>query len=251
MLKVEKYDTKETAAKQVADHIAEAINNFKPTNTKPFVLGLPTGSSPEPVYKELVKLYQDGRVSFKNVVTFNMDEYCGLGPEDEQSYHHFMFDHFFNHIDIPQENINILDGQAEDFEKECQIYEAKIAKLAPFQIFLGGVGPQGHIAFNEAGSSRDSLTRKVRLEESTLKANSRFFNNDLTRVPTHALSVGISTVLDNSQEIIILVFGSSKSEILRKTLHSPVKEAIPSTFLREHPNCVVVCDQQAAADSDI
>lgn len=245
MVQLLNYKTKEEAAKQVAEHIAKKINDFSPTETKPFVLGLPTGSSPEPVYRELIKLNKEGKVSFKNVVTFNMDEYCGIEPTNNQSYHYFMYDKFFNHIDIKKENIHILDGLAEDFEKECNLYEQEIAKYAPFQIFMGGVGSKGHIAFNESGSARNSITRKVELDESTIKANCRFFNNDESEVPKAALSVGISTVLDNSNEIIILVFGNSKSEILNKTLTEPVDSKIPSTFLREHKSCQIICDNDA------
>lgn len=246
MVQLSEYQTKDEAAKIVAIHIADAINKFKPTNEHPFVLGLPTGSSPEPVYKYLIKLYNEGKVSFKNVVTFNMDEYCNLEPTNDQSYYFFMHDKFFDHIDIPEENIHILNGLAEDYTKECERYEQQIHKYAPFQIFMGGIGPNGHIAFNESGSSRYSVTRKVALQESTIKANSRFFGNDLQNVPKFALSVGISTVLDNSNEIIILAFGKGKADILQKTLVEPVSPKIPSTFLREHRNCLLVCDDEAA-----
>ena len=126
-----------------------------------------------------------------------MDEYLGLAPENPQSYHYFMFDKLFNHIDIPRENINILNGLAKDVEKECADYEGKIKKYERINLFLGGLGPEGHLAFNEAGSTRDSKTRKVALVESTIKANCRFFDNDESKVPKHALSVGISTILEN------------------------------------------------------
>jgi glucosamine-6-phosphate deaminase len=245
MVQLLKYPTKEEAAKQIALHIATKINSFAPTKSKPFVLGLPTGSSPEPVYDELIRLYKSGKVSFKNVVTFNMDEYCGLEPTNDQSYHYFMYKKFFNHIDIERKNIHILNGLADDPQKECKLYEKEIAKFAPFHIFLGGIGPKGHIAFNESGSTRDSITRKVELDKSTIKANCRFFNFDESKVPKAALSVGISTVLDNSEEIIILVFGGSKSEILNKTLNDPISSIIPSTFLREHKSCLICCDEEA------
>lgn len=248
MVEVKKFDNKETAARDVAEHIVSLINNFNPTPEKPFVMGLPTGSSPEPVYKELVKFYKAGKVSFQNVVTFNMDEYCGLDANDEQSYRYFMNQNLFNHVDIKPENINILNGMAEDKEAECKAYEEKIAKFAPFQVFMGGVGPEGHIAFNERGSSRDSVTREIQLEESTIVANSRFFNGDMSKVPTTALTVGISTVLDNSKELIILVFGEGKREILQKTLTAPISSDIPSTFIREHDNAIIYCDKDAAGD---
>ena len=247
MAKLIEYRTKEKAAEFVAERIAESINQFSPTETRPYVLGLPTGSSPEPVYSKLIELYKAGKVSFQNVVTFNMDEYCGLPPTNDQSYFFFMHEKFFNHIDIKKENIHILNGLAEDYEKECERYEQEIHKYAPFQIFMGGVGPNGHIAFNEAGSSRNSITRKVELQDTTIRANSRFFANSLEKVPKYALSVGISTVLDNSKEVIILVFGKAKHEILQKTLEAPISSTIPSTFLREQDNCLLVCDSDAAS----
>ncbi|ODQ49321.1 hypothetical protein PICMEDRAFT_14786 [Pichia membranifaciens NRRL Y-2026] len=247
MAKLIEYQTKEEAANFVAEHIAESINQFAPTEKKPYVLGLPTGSSPEPVYAKLIELYKAGKVSFENVVTFNMDEYCGLPPTNDQSYFFFMYEKFFNHIDIKKENIHILNGLAEDYKNECEQYEQEILKYAPFQVFMGGIGPNGHIAFNEAGSSRNSITRKVKLQDSTIKANSRFFSNSLEKVPKYALSVGISTVLDNSKEVIILVFGKAKHEILQKTLEAPISSTIPSTFLREHNNCLLVCDNDAAS----
>lgn len=245
MFELRKYDTREAAADFVARHIVDSINNFKPTSSKPYVLGLPTGSSPEPVYSRLVQLYRDGKVSFANVVTFNMDEYCGLAPSDRQSYHYFMFDKFFSHIDIKEENIHILDGLADNYEQECAAYERLIKEYGPFQIFMGGIGPNGHIAFNESGSVRNSITRKVKLQESTIIANSRFFGNQAEKVPKYALSVGISTVLDQSNEVIFLVSGENKREILRKTLTSPVTSDIPSTFIKEHKNCLLVCDDDA------
>ena len=244
---LQKYTTKSEAAKAVANRIVSAINAFQPTESKPFVIGLPTGSSPEPVYAELVNLYKAGKVSFQNVVTFNMDEYCGLEPTNVQSYHYFMYKNLFDHIDIKPENIHILNGLAENPKEECAAYEREIAKRAPFNIFMGGLGPKGHIAFNEAGSSRDSITREVALEESTIEANSRFFGNDKSKVPRFALSVGISTVLDNSEELIILVFGSTKADILQKTISTPISSEIPSTFLQTHKNCTLVYDVEAAA----
>ncbi|TID31371.1 hypothetical protein CANINC_000082 [Pichia inconspicua] len=248
MVELKKFATKESAAKDVAEHIVNLINKFNPNADKPFVMGLPTGSSPEPVYKELVSLYKSGKVSFQNVVTFNMDEYCGLDANHEQSYRYFMDHHLFNHIDIKPENINILNGMAEDKKAECGAYEKKIAKFAPFQVFMGGIGPEGHIAFNERGSARNSLTREIQLEESTIIANSRFFNGDMSKVPKTALTVGISTVLDNSKELIILVFGENKREILHKTLTAPISSDIPSTFIREHDNAIIYCDNDASKD---
>ena len=143
-----------------ANYVVAKINAAKPTAEKPFVLGLPTGSSPIGMYRGLVKAYQEGKVSFKNVVTFNMDEYVGLPVEHPESYHSFMFTNLFNHIDCPKENIHILNGNAPDLAAECANYEKEIEKFGGIDLFLGGIGPDGHIAFNEPGSSLTSRTRQ-------------------------------------------------------------------------------------------
>ena len=177
-----------------ANHIVKRINEFNPTEDRPFVLGLPTGSTPIGTYKALIKLYQEGKVSFKNVVTFNMDEYVGIPENHPESYHSFMWNNFFNHVDVKKENVNILNGNAEDLEAECQRYEDKIKSYGSIHLFMGGIGPDGHIAFNEPGSSLTSRTRVKSLTTDTIIANSRFFNNDINQVPKTALTVGVGTV---------------------------------------------------------
>ena len=153
-----------------ANYVVAKINAAKPTAEKPFVLGLPTGSSPIGMYRGLVKAYQEGKVSFKNVVTFNMDEYVGLPVEHPESYHSFMFTNLFNHIDCPKENIHILNGNAPDLDAECANYEKEIEKFGGIDLFLGGIGPDGHIAFNEPGSSLTSRTRQKTLTTDTIIA---------------------------------------------------------------------------------
>lgn len=234
------------ASDYLANHIINRINDFSPTKDRPFVLGLPTGSSPEGIYKKLVEAYKKGRVSFANVVTFNMDEYVGLPPNHPQLYHYFMYDKLFNHVDIPKENIHILNGLAADLPRECAEYERKISQYGRIHFFLGGLGPEGHLAFNEAGLTRNSKTRPVDLVDSTLQANSRFFGNDTKNVPKNALSVGISTILDNSDEIAIIVLGAAKHRALEKTMFGPITPDVPSSFLRDHLNVMIVCDHQAA-----
>lgn len=241
------FSSKDEASAHLAGYIVQKINRFAPTPSRPFVLGLPTGSSPEGVYGRLIDAYKRGEVSFKNVVTFNMDEYVGLAPTNEQSYHYFMYNKFFNHVDIPRENINILNGLAKDVDAECLRYEAKIKQMGRIHLFMGGLGPEGHLAFNEAGSTRDSVTRKVSLVDSTIRANSRFFNNDPSQVPKHALSVGISTILDNSDEVVIIVLGETKKFALEKTIYGQKNdERFPSSYLQDHDNVLVVCDNGAA-----
>ena len=157
---------------------------------------MPTGSTPIETYKELINLYKEGVLSFENVITFNMDEYVGLAPEHEQSYHYFMHENFFKHIDIKEENINILNGLAENLEEECQRYEDKIKSVGGIDLFLGGIGEDGHIAFNEPGSSLASRTRDKDLTYDTILANSRFFDNDINKVPKLALTIGVGTLMD-------------------------------------------------------
>src|SRR5699024_6180117 len=176
-------------------------------------LGLPTGGTPLATYKELIRLYQQGEVSFKNVVTFNMDEYVGLPKEHPESYHSFMFNNFFNHVDIPLENINILNGNTDDHDAECQRYEDKIKSYGKIHLFMGGVGEDGHIAFNEPGSSLSSRTRIKTLNEDTLIANSRFFNNDINQVPKYALTIGVGTLMD-AEEVMLLITGYRKAQAL-------------------------------------
>ena len=152
-------DNYNSISKWAAEYMIKSIQQYKPTEEKPFILGLPTGSTPIGTYNELIKQHQKGIISFKNVITFNMDEYVGLSTDHPECYHYFMYERLFNNIDIPLRNINILDGNAEDLKVECEEYENKIRNVGGINIFLGGIGPDGHIAFNEPGSSLGSRTR--------------------------------------------------------------------------------------------
>ena len=177
-------------SKWAADHVIETINKFQPSAERPFVLGLPTGSSPMGMYANLVKAVKEGKVSFKHVITFNMDEYVGLPESHPESYHSFMATNLFNHINCPKENIHILNGNAENLEEECRHYEQMIEDAGGIDLFIGGIGPDGHIAFNEPFSSLTSRTRVKTLTTDTKIANSRFFDNDPEKVPSLALTVG-------------------------------------------------------------
>ena len=230
-------------SKWAANYVIERINAAK-NQTKPFVLGLPTGSSPEGMYAELVKAYKEGRVSFKNVVTFNMDEYVGLPESHPQSYHSFMAEHLFNHIDCPKENIHILNGNAEDLQAECQHYEDMIREAGGIDLFLGGIGPDGHIAFNEPGSSLRSRTRIKTLTSDTRIANSRFFDNDPEKVPAHALTVGVGTVRD-AKEVLILVNGHNKAEALHAAVEGGITQKWTISALQMHEHGTIVCDESA------
>lgn len=227
-----------------AEHVIKRINEFKPTASHPFVLGLPTGSSPEGMYAALVKACKEGRVSFKNVMTFNMDEYVGLPENHPESYHSFMARNLFDHVDCPKENIHILNGNAEDLEAECASYEQKIKEAGGIDLFLGGIGPDGHIAFNEPFSSLTSRTRVKSLTTDTIIANSRFFDNDVTKVPRHALTVGVGTVMD-AREVMILVNGHHKARALQAAVEGPVTQAWTISALQQHPHAIIVADEAA------
>lgn len=234
----------ENLARWTASYIARKIELFKPTAEKPFVLGLPTGSSPLGVYNELISLYKLGKVSFKHVVTFNMDEYVGLAPDHPQSYHYFMWENLFSHVDIKRENVNILNGMAEDIKAECQRYEDKIAAMGGIDLFLGGIGIDGHIAFNEPGSSLTGRTRDKELNLDTRIANSRFFGNDIDRVPRLALTVGVGTVMD-SREVLIIVNGHNKARALHHVVEGSISQMWTASAIQMHQRAMVVCDEAA------
>ena len=234
-------------AQWAANYIAAKINSANPSAEKPFKLGLPTGSSPLETYKALIKLYETGRVSFENVITFNMDEYIGLPADHPQSYHTFMWDNFFRHIDIKKENVHILDGMAEDPEAECDAYELAIKDAGGIDLFLGGIGPDGHIAFNEPGSSLNSRTRVKTLTTDTVIANSRFFDNDVNKVPKTALTVGVGTVLD-ANEVLILVNGHHKARALYHAVEGSINQMWTISALQLHQKGIIVCDYDACAE---
>lgn len=234
----------DSLSKWAAEYVIKRINDFKPTAERKFVLGLPTGSSPMGMYKELVKAYKEGRVSFKNVVTFNMDEYVGLPEEHPESYHSFMATNLFNHIDCPKENIHILNGNAEDLDAECEKYEEMIRQAGGVDLFLGGIGPDGHIAFNEPCSSLSARTRIKTLTSDTIIANSRFFDNDVNKVPKNALTVGVGTVLD-AKEVLIMVNGHNKARALQAAVEGAVTQMWTISALQMHKHGIIVCDEAA------
>ena len=237
----------EAISKWTADYIVARINKAAPTANKPFVLGLPTGSSPIGTYQYLIEHYRQGAVSFRNVITFNMDEYVGLPKEHPQSYYSFMWDNFFSHIDIAPENAHILNGNAPDLEAECADYEAKIKQAGGIDLFLGGIGPDGHLAFNEPGSSLASRTRIKSLTTDTIIVNSRFFENDVNKVPKTALTVGIATVLD-AKEVLVVVNGHNKARALQQAIEGGVSQMWTITALQLHPKGIIVCDEASCVE---
>ena len=231
-------------SKWAASYVAKKINEFAPSKAKPFVLGLPTGSSPLGMYKELIKLNQAKKVSFKNVVTFNMDEYVKLAEDHPESYHSFMWNNFFSHVDVVKENVNILNGNAKDLAAECEQYEKRMKQAGGVELFIGGIGPDGHIAFNEPGSSLASRTRVKTLTQDTIIANSRFFDKDVNKVPKTALTVGVGTVMD-AREVMILVNGHNKARALWHAIEGAVNHLWTISALQLHPKGIIVCDEDA------
>jgi glucosamine-6-phosphate deaminase len=225
-----------------ARYIVNKINAYAPTADRPFVLGLPTGGTPLSTYKRLIELHKAGEVSFENVVTFNMDEYVGMEPSHPESYHSFMHTNFFDHINIKPENINLLNGLATDLEAECQRYEDKIASYGKINLFMGGIGEDGHIAFNEPMSSLASRTRIKTLTPHTRIANSRFFDGDIDQVPKLSLTIGVGTLLD-AEEILILVTGHNKALAVEAAIEGNVNHLWTVSALQLHPKSIIVCDQ--------
>ena len=233
-----------------ANYVAKRIIDANPTPEKPFILGCPTGSSPLGLYQHLVKLNKKGVLSFQNVITFNMDEYVALDVNHPESYHSFMWNNFFNHIDIKKENVHILDGNAKDLVAECKHYEEMIQEAGGIDLFMGGIGPDGHIAFNEPGSSLASRTRVKTLTTDTLLANSRFFDNDINKVPKQALTVGVGTVMD-AREVLILCNGPKKARALHHMIENGVSHMWTASMLQMHPHGIVCCDEEACNELKI
>ena len=234
----------EKMSRWAAEYVISKINEAQPTADKPFVLGLPTGSSPEGMYACLAEAYNAGRVSFKNVVTFNMDEYVGLDELHPESYHSFMWRNLFSLVDCPKENIHILNGNAENLKEECEKYEQMIADAGGIDLFIGGIGPDGHIAFNEPCSSLTSRTRVKTLTSDTIIANSRFFEGDVNKVPKQALTVGVGTVMD-AKEVMILVNGHHKARALQAAVEGSVTHMWTISALQMHRHGIIVCDEAA------
>lgn len=237
----------ERVSKWAAGYVAAKILAFGPTADRPFVLGLPTGSSPIGMYTELAALCEGGKLSFKNVVTFNMDEYVGLPQDHPESYHSFMWKYLFGKIDIPRENVNILNGNAPDLDAECAGYEQRIKQIGGIRLFVGGVGVDGHLAFNEPGSSLNSRTRVVRLTTDTRIVNSRFFDNDPNKVPETALSVGVGTVMD-ADEVLVIINGHNKARAMRHLVEEGVNHMWTGSAVQMHPNGIIVCDDAATLE---
>ncbi len=245
-IKTRIHSNSEEASLYVANEIADLIRQRQKSGKK-VVLGLATGSTPTKVYDILVKFHKEDGLSFKNVITFNLDEYFPMEPDSIHSYVRFMREHLFDHIDVKKENINIPDGtlEKEDVRDYCNTYEEKIKKAGGIDIQVLGIGRTGHIGFNEPGSSIVSKTRIVRLDRVTrLDAASDFFG--LENVPSRAITMGVGTIL-SAKRIILMAWGEGKAGIINQAVEGPIRESVPATFLQNHPNCDFIIDEAAAS----
>lgn len=227
-------------AEEIATHIRSCID-------RPYILGLATGSSPIRVYQYLVQMHREEGLSFKNVITFNLDEYFGIPSNDLQSYHHFMHEHLFDHIDIDPANIHIPKGElnVSSVRTYCQGYDEKIASLGGLDFQLLGIGRTGHIGFNEPGSHRNSATRLISLDPVTRADAAKDFNG-MDKVPTKAITMGIDTIM-NAKRIVLLAWGQHKAPIVSRTIEGTMTEVVPATFLQEHNNTTCLLDQESSA----
>lgn len=207
------------------------------------VLGLATGSTPLGVYRQLVEWYRKGDIDFSKVRSVNLDEYVGLSQEHDQSYHYYMKENFFRHINIKPENTNVPDGLVKDTNAECARYDRLIADLGGIDLQLLGIGHTGHIGFNEPDQDFNKMTHKVELKQKTIDANARFFNS-ADEVPKYALTMGMKAIMQ-AKKILLVASGESKAEILYRSLFGPVTPAVPASILQLHPDVTIVADKAA------
>lgn len=233
------FDNYEELSKAAANEIIEQVRS-NPTS----VLGLATGSSPIGLYKELIHDHKENHTSYKDVITYNLDEYFGIKKTHQQSYYKFMLDNLFSQIDVDLNHVHIPNGDVDDVEKEC-IYYNEVLKQNTIDIQILGIGSNGHIGFNEPGTPFDSVTHQVKLDEKTRNDNARFFNS-LDEVPTHAISMGIKNILA-ARKIILIASGNGKADAIAKMVNGPLDPNLPASSLQMHDNVVVFLDKEAAS----
>jgi len=230
----------EEMSEEAAAIIRDAIH-LKPN----LVLGLATGSTPIGTYKELIRMHEAGELDFSRVVTFNLDEYVGLPSTHDQSYHYFMHENLFNHININSANVHVPSGVAEDFDRYCQWYEDEIAKAGGIDLQVLGIGSDGHIGFNEPGSPLASRTRIVTLTEETINDNSRFFERK-EDVPKSAITMGVGTIME-ARLCLLLANGEKKADPVEALVEGPITSQVTASALQMHPNATVIIDEDAAS----
>lgn len=212
-------------------------------NNPEMTLGLATGSTPKGVYKKLIEDHVHNKTSYSKITTINLDEYVGIDELDPNSYHYFMKEELLGHIDIPPSQTHLPNGAAEDAQAECDRYETLIESMGGIDLQLLGIGENGHIGFNEPGTSFSSKTHLIKLEEDTRQANARFFNS-LDEVPTHAITMGIATIMA-SKEVILLASGESKAKAISRLINGEIDESIPASALKNHKNFTIIADEEA------
>lgn len=231
--------TYEELNKEAAEIVKEAVQ-AKPN----LVLGLATGGTPLGCYQELIQIHKAGKLDFSKVVIFNLDEYLGLSTDHPQSYNYFMYENLLDYININRENFHIPDGMTKNIEKFCQEYEEKIQKAGGIDLQLLGIGRDGHVGFNEPGTPLNSRTQLVRLAESTIKDNSRFFERK-EDVPRFAITLGVQTIFE-AKKILLLASGENKADAVAKFIEGPIIPQITASILQKHPDTIVVLDEAAA-----
>ncbi|MBU4348745.1 glucosamine-6-phosphate deaminase [bacterium] len=229
-------------SKLAAKIVAEQIIN-KPN----IVLGLATGSTPLGMYRELVKLYKKRKLDFSRITTFNLDEYLGLSPEHPQSYHYYMYENFFNHVNIEEKNIYIPKGDTKDPVQECLNYEREIEKVGGINLQVLGIGVNGHVGFNEPDINLEAKTHVIQLSDDTIKANSRFFKN-LDEVPKKAITMGMATIM-RSKKIILMAWGAEKKKPILKVISGHIATEVPASLLQVHNDAILIVDKQIYSSS--
>jgi glucosamine-6-phosphate deaminase len=245
--KTKVYAEKIAASKYVAKELGELIKNNNALG-KPTVLGLATGSSPIAMYKELIRLHKEEGLSFKNVVTFNLDEYYPMEPTSDKSYHYFMNQNLFDHIDINKDNVHIPKGTLSENEVNdfCAAYESKIDELGGLDVQILGIGRTGHVGFNEPGSSEDSVTRMVVLNAVTIADAAPDFGG-AENVPKKAITMGVSTIM-KAKKVYLMAWGEKKAEIVKESLYNDITDQVPATYLQNHNDVEYVLDKGAAGE---
>jgi glucosamine-6-phosphate deaminase len=233
-----------------AHYILNTYQQFQPSASKPLVIALPTGATAVSIYHQLINLYKLKLISFQHIITFNLDEYVGISKDHPLSYHRYMYEHVFNHIDIQQQNINILNGMATDLELECKTYEEKITAVGGIDLLICGIGVNGHIAFNEPFSSFSCLTKITNLDIITRKTNASLNNVDLNIFPKQALTMGMQTIMA-ARDIVVSVKGINKANVLAQIIEGPISSMVPASILQQHLHSVIVCDQTAISELKI
>jgi glucosamine-6-phosphate deaminase len=245
MMRVRVFRTADALARALASDIARRL-----TVSPNLVLGLPTGATPIPLYRELVRLHQRGRVDFRRAATFNLDEFIGIAPDDSHSYRAFMQRHLFDRVDLAPRRIHFLNGAAPNVTQECERYERAILRSGGIDVQILGLGTNGHIGFNEPGRALQARTHRTRLKPATRRANARWFENRTSAVPREALSMGMATILQ-AKRIVLLATGANKAPCVQRMIEGPVTPRLPASFLQLHRHAEIWIDSGAARNVEI